>query len=226
MYFGCAALAAWWQQNYCFAIFLTAISALLGWPFAALIGIPLVLEMLLRQRDWKTFVQWTLISGATVAIPMIAIDTSYFGKLTFAPLNIVWYNVFTSHGPNIFGTEPLSYYIINGFLNFNIIWVSYCIYYTLKFMITFSLIAPGTSTTHNAGHRLFDCASQIKVDVKFPPLHLAGSPVPVASRLFCPTAQGRALSVSHISFNLALRSHHCGCVSAHILPYEIGGLQN
>ncbi|EDX14372.1 alpha-1,2-mannosyltransferase ALG9 [Drosophila simulans] len=123
MYFGCAALAAWWQQNYCFAIFLTAISALLGWPFAALIGIPLVLEMLLRQRDWKTFVQWTLISGATVAIPMIAIDTSYFGKLTFAPLNIVWYNVFTSHGPNIFGTEPLSYYIINGFLNFNIIWL-------------------------------------------------------------------------------------------------------
>ncbi|KAH8399155.1 hypothetical protein KR215_003300 [Drosophila sulfurigaster] len=123
MYFGCSALAAWWQKRYSLAIFFTAISALLGWPFAALIGVPLVLELLLRQRDWRTFVQWTLISGATIALPMIAIDSSYFGKLTFAPLNIVWYNVFTSHGPNIFGTEPLSYYIINGFLNFNIIWL-------------------------------------------------------------------------------------------------------
>lgn len=125
MYFGCSALAAWWQQRYSLAIFFTAISALLGWPFAALIGVPLVLDLLLRQRDWRTFVQWTLISGATIALPMIAIDTSYFGKLTFAPLNIVLYNVFTSHGPNIFGTEPLSYYIVNGFLNFNIIWVCY-----------------------------------------------------------------------------------------------------
>ncbi|XP_030374057.1 alpha-1,2-mannosyltransferase ALG9 [Scaptodrosophila lebanonensis] len=123
MYFGCAALAAWWRQRYSLAIFLTAISALLGWPFAALIGVPLALEMLLRQRDWRTFAQWTLISAVTIALPMIAIDTSYFGKLTFAPLNIVWYNVFTSHGPNIFGTEPVSYYIINGFLNFNIIWL-------------------------------------------------------------------------------------------------------
>ncbi|XP_068152599.1 alpha-1,2-mannosyltransferase ALG9 [Drosophila tropicalis] len=123
MYFGCSALAAWWQQHYSLAIFFTAISALLGWPFAALIGVPMVLEMLLRQRDWKTFVQWSLISGLTISLPMIGIDTSYFGKLTFAPLNIVWYNVFTSHGPNIFGTEPLSYYLINGFLNFNIIWL-------------------------------------------------------------------------------------------------------
>ncbi|ALC46901.1 CG11851, partial [Drosophila busckii] len=122
MYFGCSALAAWWTKQYSLSIFLTAISALLGWPFAALLSVPMVLDLLLYQRDWRTFLQWTLISLATIALPMIAIDTSYYGKLTFAPLNIVWYNVFTSHGPNIFGTEPLSYYIINGFLNFNIIW--------------------------------------------------------------------------------------------------------
>lgn len=33
------------------------------------------------------------------------------------------YNVFTSHGPNLYGTEPWSYYLINGFLNFNIVWI-------------------------------------------------------------------------------------------------------
>ncbi len=32
------------------------------------------------------------------------------------------YNVFTSHGPNLYGTEPLSFYFLNGFLNYNIVW--------------------------------------------------------------------------------------------------------
>lgn len=63
------------------------------------------------------------MSGATVLLPMIAIDSSYFGKLVVAPLNLVIYNVFTSHGPNIYGTEPWTYYFINGFLNFNLAWV-------------------------------------------------------------------------------------------------------
>lgn len=47
----------------------------------------------------------------------------YFGKLVVAPLNIVLYNVFTNHGPNIYGTEPFIYYIVNGFLNFNFVFL-------------------------------------------------------------------------------------------------------
>ena len=35
-------------------------------------------------------------------------------------LNIVLYNVFTSHGPDLYGTEPWTYYLFNGVLNFNI----------------------------------------------------------------------------------------------------------
>lgn len=54
---------------------------------------------------------------------MMVIDSTYFGKITFAPLNIVLYNVFSNHGPNLYGTEPLSFYFLNGFLNFNIIWL-------------------------------------------------------------------------------------------------------
>lgn len=54
---------------------------------------------------------------------MILIDSTYFGKFTFAPLNLIIYNVFTSHGPNLYGVEPISYYFINGFLNFNVIWL-------------------------------------------------------------------------------------------------------
>lgn len=54
---------------------------------------------------------------------MVAIDTSYFGKLTVAPLNLVIYNVFSSHGPNLYGTEPWTFYLVNGFLNFNFTWI-------------------------------------------------------------------------------------------------------
>uniref|UniRef100_A0A1I8NY71 Mannosyltransferase n=1 Tax=Stomoxys calcitrans TaxID=35570 RepID=A0A1I8NY71_STOCA len=123
MYFGCSALAAWWTQKYPLAIFFVAIASLLGWPFAGLIGVPIAVDMLLRKRLFRTFFIWAGISFATIAIPMIVIDSTYFGKITFAPLNIVLYNVFTNHGPNIFGTEPLSYYLVNGYLNFNIVWL-------------------------------------------------------------------------------------------------------
>lgn len=123
MYFSSAALAAWWHKQYNLAVFLVAISALLGWPFAALLGIPIAFDMLFRQKQYKQFIMWVTISAATILIPMVVIDSSYFGRLTLAPLNIVLYNVFTDHGPNLYGTEPLSYYLLNGFLNYNVIWL-------------------------------------------------------------------------------------------------------
>ena len=43
----------------------------------------------------------------------VKIDSDYFGKLVIAPWNIIRYNVFTSHGPDIYGTEPFSFYFIN-----------------------------------------------------------------------------------------------------------------
>lgn len=56
-------------------------------------------------------------------IPLIAIDSSYYGKLVIAPLNIVKYNVFTNHGPDLYGVEPWYFYFLNCFLNFNICFV-------------------------------------------------------------------------------------------------------
>lgn len=40
-----------------------------------------------------------------------------------APFNIVVYNIFTSHGPDLYGTEHWSFYVLNGILNFNIVFV-------------------------------------------------------------------------------------------------------
>ncbi|XP_001599180.2 alpha-1,2-mannosyltransferase ALG9 [Nasonia vitripennis] len=124
MYFSTIAIAAWYGRKYELAIFATAISALLGWPFAALLGVPIAVEMLFRRRYWMNFFKWVIISATVILIPMIWIDSMYYGKLVVAPLNILIYNVFTSHGPNLYGTEPFSFYIMNGLLNFNFVFIA------------------------------------------------------------------------------------------------------
>ncbi|XP_058808274.1 alpha-1,2-mannosyltransferase ALG9 isoform X2 [Phymastichus coffea] len=118
------AIAAWFGRKYELAIFSTAISALIGWPFAALLGLPIAADMLYRKKDWFRFIQWTVISACVILIPMVWIDSIYYGKLVIAPLNILLYNVFSSHGPNIYGTEPFSFYFFNAFLNFNFVFIA------------------------------------------------------------------------------------------------------
>lgn len=53
----------------------------------------------------------------------VAIDSYFYGKLVIAPLNIVFYNIFTSHGPDLYGTEHWSFYLLNGILNFNVVFI-------------------------------------------------------------------------------------------------------
>ncbi|KAI0682378.1 glycosyltransferase family 22 protein [Cytidiella melzeri] len=53
---------------------------------------------------------------------VVAIDILFYGKLTIVPWNIVEHNVLSSnHGPNLYGTEPLSFYVNNLLLNTNIV---------------------------------------------------------------------------------------------------------
>ena len=63
--------------------------------------------------------KWCLISAVTILIPQIAIDSDKYGRVVSAPLNIVKYNVLTDHGPDLYGTEPWTFYLLNGALNFN-----------------------------------------------------------------------------------------------------------
>uniref|UniRef100_A0A1Y1MX13 Mannosyltransferase n=2 Tax=Photinus pyralis TaxID=7054 RepID=A0A1Y1MX13_PHOPY len=123
MYGFASACAAWWQQKYALAVFMTALGSLLGWPFAALLGIPIAIDMIIMKKLYQDFIQWSVISAVVILGPMVMIDTNYFGKLVIAPWNIVKYNIFGGGGPNLYGTEPFSFYITNGFLNFNIVWI-------------------------------------------------------------------------------------------------------
>ena len=55
-------------------------------------------------------------------VPVIGIDSLAYGKLTIVPWNIIKYNIFSAasgKGPELYGTEPWSYYFANLVLNFN-----------------------------------------------------------------------------------------------------------
>lgn len=118
------------------AVMYFTLGAVLGWPFALAIAIPFVIEELFvfgaDRVPAKEKLDWQLNRGirlllcavaAIISIPVIAIDSYFYGKLTAVFWNIVKYNVFPdpSRGPGLYGTEPWYFYLLNLSLNFNIL---------------------------------------------------------------------------------------------------------
>lgn len=110
-----------------------AIGGLLGWPFLFALAPAWGLHYLClslfgdeKSVNWKEFMKSAVkvIIGASLCLSVIlGIDFISYRKFEIVPLNIVLYNVIQASeesGPNIFGTEPWYYYILNLVLNFNI----------------------------------------------------------------------------------------------------------
>ncbi|XP_075047014.1 alpha-1,2-mannosyltransferase ALG9 isoform X1 [Mixophyes fleayi] len=123
MYTTVIAMTGWYMEKVSVAVLGVAAGAIWGWPFSAVLGIPIAFDLLFLKQKWKSFINWSLVALILFLVPLVAIDSYYYGKLVIAPLNIVLYNVFTPHGPDLYGTEPWPFYFINGFLNFNIVFI-------------------------------------------------------------------------------------------------------
>ncbi|XP_059405862.1 alpha-1,2-mannosyltransferase ALG9 isoform X2 [Carassius carassius] len=123
MYSTVVAMTGWFQGRPGLAVLGIAAGAIVGWPFSALLGIPIAFDLLFLKKKWKSFITWTLVALLLFLVPVVVVDSYYYGKLVIAPLNIILYNVFTPHGPDLYGTEPWHYYFVNGLLNFNIVFV-------------------------------------------------------------------------------------------------------
>ena len=123
IYFICFAYSNWFKGNYALAIFFIAFSSLIGWPFVALLGISIFIDMVLIEKKLFKFIQYAALSGLSILSVQIFVDSLMFGKLVIAPWNIIKYNVFPSgnQGPGLYGEEPLSYYLVNCLLNFNVL---------------------------------------------------------------------------------------------------------
>ncbi|KAL0951587.1 hypothetical protein HGRIS_008268 [Hohenbuehelia grisea] len=114
-----------------------ASGGIVGWPFALALSIPFILEEIFVYGGDRVppelRISWTigrvkrLIGAGVVAsllfIPVIGIDSIAYGRLTIVPWNIIKYNIFggSERGPELYGTSPTNFYILNLVLNFNVL---------------------------------------------------------------------------------------------------------
>lgn len=124
MYTSTLGLAYSLRKRYTLATVCFAIGAILGWPFSALLVVPLLLSSF-AERPVRVF---DMIRGGLLSLPILLfstlIDYTRYHIWTIVPVNIVLYNVFSNgngRGPDLFGTEPASYYFKNLLLNFNVL---------------------------------------------------------------------------------------------------------
>ncbi|KAJ7070724.1 glycosyltransferase family 22 protein [Mycena amicta] len=121
------------------ATLLFATGAIVGWPFALALSVPFVLEELFvfsadrvapeirfswMASRWKRLFSAGL-TASVIFVPVVLIDSIAYGKLTIVPWNIVKYNIFggAERGPNLYGTSPWNFYLLNLALNFNVLTV-------------------------------------------------------------------------------------------------------
>ncbi|KAI9270859.1 Alg9-like mannosyltransferase family-domain-containing protein [Sporodiniella umbellata] len=140
-------------------VFWIGLGSLAGWPFAALVGIPFALEeVLIFGRDtmvkedgtivrsvagpnWRLrrcirLAESVLFTGIGLTFWLVLMDQMIYRQYTVVAWNIIKYNIFgNGKGPELYGTEPWYYYVVNGFLNFNIVFLlalfsAFCVFIT------------------------------------------------------------------------------------------------
>ena len=126
--YGISAFSGDGIADFVIAILLFVTGGLIGWPFALALGLTFGLYTLFNIKLWKDGKMLIIIggcaSGTALILAVVGVVNSYlYCKYLLVPLNIVLYNVFggEGEGPEIFGVEPFSYYILNLLLNFNVV---------------------------------------------------------------------------------------------------------
>ena len=116
-------LGFWLRKRYNWATYGVAFSALFSWPFSVGLGIPLALDQLFLKKKIYNFFCYCFESFIIFNIFIGGFDWYMYGTPKLAWLNIMTYNVFSDKGPDLYGTEPVSYYLLNLTLNFGPIWI-------------------------------------------------------------------------------------------------------
>ncbi|PLW17988.1 hypothetical protein PCANC_03611 [Puccinia coronata f. sp. avenae] len=126
-----------------FSCLFFVIATVTGWPFVGVLALPFAFEELSLYGDDEVMPAsrpgWAasrfnrlFVCGLgcliLISAPLVLVDWLAYGKLLFVPLNIVLYNVFpekfgSGGGPELYGTEPPHFYLLNLLLNFNIVFI-------------------------------------------------------------------------------------------------------
>ncbi|KAJ7981816.1 Mannosyltransferase [Quillaja saponaria] len=103
------------------AVAVAAAGVILGWPFSVLAFLPVTFFSLYRKF------KHAFIAGAVTSVVLLAlsllIDHYYYGRWTSSVLNLLIYNVAGGGESHLYGTEGPTYYLKNGFNNFNFCFV-------------------------------------------------------------------------------------------------------
>ncbi|KAI0970665.1 mannosyl transferase [Xylaria arbuscula] len=106
-----------------------AVGGVLGWPFASALCAPFMFEEAIfatmsdRERLYETMVRVGrgVVAGVLLILGDATINAFFYRKFEVVSWNIVKYNIFSSTGgPNLYGTEPWTFYFRNLAINFNI----------------------------------------------------------------------------------------------------------
>ncbi|KAL4895811.1 Alg9-like mannosyltransferase family-domain-containing protein [Aspergillus ambiguus] len=104
------------------------LGAIVGWPFAGALIVPLLLEEMVigfiagSLRKIMVAIGGGILRCLAILASEIIIDYAFLRKFAIVPWNIVAYNIFggEGRGPEIFGTEAWTFYFKNLLLNFNV----------------------------------------------------------------------------------------------------------
>lgn len=118
------AFATWIDTEYRASIFCIAASTILVWPFSGALGVPIAVDMLLRNRKVGLFVGTSFVALVVLLGSSVYVDMGFYGRPVVAGLNIVLYNVLSeATSSELYGTEPWTFYFVNGALNLSVAFV-------------------------------------------------------------------------------------------------------
>ena len=108
------------NDNGRFCVIAITAALAVGWPFGTLVFVPLGIGVLIRER--KQIIAFILLRILPIAMVVqglvMLIDYRHYGRIVSPTWNILLYNT-KGAGDELYGVEPLSYYIKNLMLNFN-----------------------------------------------------------------------------------------------------------
>lgn len=101
------------------AIALMGLGAVVGWPFAAIMGGPMALDLASRADvGLKAFAVTTVCVGLGLGLAVAAADTVRYGRIVVSTLSLLRYNILEGGSVN-YGVEPWTWYFKNLAINFN-----------------------------------------------------------------------------------------------------------
>ncbi|XP_016437319.2 alpha-1,2-mannosyltransferase ALG9 [Nicotiana tabacum] len=109
------------------ALSVAATGVILGWPFSILAFLPLTIYSLVKR--FKSVFLTGVVTSVILMVLSLLVDYRYYKRWTSSVINLMVYNVLGGGESHLYGTEGPSFYLRNGFNNFN-----FCFVFALLFL--------------------------------------------------------------------------------------------